>query len=314
MRQKLGALIGTLIFFPLLFSFFIHSVNGHAEQPTADSARPEYHRIVSLSPAVTHTLYVLGLQDQLVGVTKYCRYPSEALSKPRVGGLVDTNFEVVYSLEPDLVILEEGESEQKAALEKMGLKTFVVKAKSISEILDSLREMGKVLDREDKTNEFIRDIKDKIDRIQARTEGLSKPRVIVTFGRPLGEGGIREVYIAGRKSYFQELIEIAGGTNAYNGPEFLTSPVVSAEGILHMNPDVILELVVDLDETGLTQEEILNDWAVLDELKAYKNKRIILLTEPYSGLPGPLLNLVLKRFAQEIHPEIDWNSDDNKSH
>ena len=79
---------------------------GLLARPEAKLARPsgDYERIVSMAPSITETLFALGLDDRVVGVTQYCDYPPEAQSKPCVGGYLNPNYEAVVSLRPDLVI------------------------------------------------------------------------------------------------------------------------------------------------------------------------------------------------------------------
>ena len=57
-------------------------------------------RIVSLAPSLTETIYALGLRDRLVGDTDYCDYPPDAQKKPKVGGGINPNLEVIASLHP----------------------------------------------------------------------------------------------------------------------------------------------------------------------------------------------------------------------
>src|SRR5712671_4987093 len=63
------------------------------------------HRIVSLAPNLTETIYALGLQDRLVGDTDYCDFPPEAQQKPKVGGAINPSLETIASLHPDLVLV-----------------------------------------------------------------------------------------------------------------------------------------------------------------------------------------------------------------
>src|SRR6266581_5253219 len=68
------------------------------------SAQPR--RIVSTAPSITELLYALGLGDNVVGVTRFCRYPPEAQSKPKIGDYTSPNLEAIAALKPDLVILQ----------------------------------------------------------------------------------------------------------------------------------------------------------------------------------------------------------------
>ena len=61
-------------------------------------------RIVSLAPAITESLFAMGLGDKVVGVTNYCNYPAEAKTKPKIGGFSTPSAELVVTAKPDLVL------------------------------------------------------------------------------------------------------------------------------------------------------------------------------------------------------------------
>src|SRR4029453_11970469 len=71
----------------------------------AGSQTPSPHRIVSLIPSVTEMLFAIGAGDAVVGVSSFDHYPPAVARKTRVGGLLDTDFERILALKPDLVIV-----------------------------------------------------------------------------------------------------------------------------------------------------------------------------------------------------------------
>src|SRR3990172_1277855 len=73
--------------------------------PPGEGPPPEARRIVSLTPAITETLFALGLGDRVVGVTRFCDYPPEVARLPKVGGYADPDVEAVLALTPDLVLV-----------------------------------------------------------------------------------------------------------------------------------------------------------------------------------------------------------------
>lgn len=268
--------------------------------------KKEYQRIVSLMPSVTEILFALDVGERVIGVTRYCKYPPEAQQKAIVGGILDTNFEMLYTLKPDLIILTASENEQKVKLESLGFPIMEVEARNLWKILESIEEIGAVVGREQKAKEIVDGIKAKIALIRSKTRDLPKPKVMITYLRPFGEGNIREVYIAGNRTFFNDILEILGAVNAYQSSISITSPIVSAEGILHMDPDIIIEVMNQLDNTPYTVEDVKKDWDSLSQLRAYKNDRIYIIDEPYIDIPGPRLGQVLDDLARVIHPEVKW--------
>ena len=73
-----------------------------------------------------------------------------------------------------------------------------------------------------------------------------RPRVMIAIDRIQGSGGLVDVYIAGTDGYFDKMIELAGGENVYH-QGMARFPVVSTEGVMRMNPDVIVDLVSGVD-------------------------------------------------------------------
>ena len=101
---------------------------------------PAPQRIVSLAPNITETLFALGLDREIVGVTMLSTYPEAARSKPRVGTFINISLERVVSLNPDLVIgtADGNRKETVKQLEGVGLPVYVVNPKSLAEIFDDV--------------------------------------------------------------------------------------------------------------------------------------------------------------------------------
>ena len=292
--------IGLILFLSLLK----YSTNTFAAE---NQGTHLYQRVISLSPSITELLFELGLEERIIGVTRFCKFPKEARSKESVGGLLDPNFEIIYRLNPDLVIYHEGPTNHEQTLKAMKLNTLQTKSTSIVGILESIREIGNLFGKEKKAGLLTKKIQDKIDFIESKTKNLPKPRVLITYWRPLGEGQITEVHIAGNTTFFNDLISIASGINAYSGPQAIISPLISAEGILTMNPDVIIEIKGTLNKSEFSVDEVLKDWENLSGLAAYKNKKIFILHQEYIGIPGPRITQTMQALAECIHPNLDWH-------
>jgi len=298
--------IRTFLSLAIIFLGLNFAISSFAQQQNQLS----YNRIISILPSVTETIFALGAEDKLVGVSQYCLYPLEARSKKIVGGLVDLNLETVYALNPDLIILPTKVDTYTKQLNKMGIEVFRYETRSVKGILSSVRILGEKLNRERQAQELITTMENKIADIQSQIKNLPKPRVLVSYLRPIGEGKISEVYIAGNHTYFNDLINIIGGVNAYQGPQMITSPLISPEGILQMDPDIILDMMTMLHKTSMSESDVKKDWDMLSDLKAYKSKKIYVLSQPFIGIPGPRLVKTLDILARIIHPEVNWDTDE----
>ncbi len=266
----------------------------------------KYRRIVSMAPSITETLYALGLSDRLVGVTRYCTYPPQVQRLPRVGGFLDPNFEAIVALKPDLVILLEEHEQSLPGFQKLGLRTTAVCHKYIDGIIESLRTVASVCGVEDRGRRAADDIQSRLDRIRDKTAHAKRPRVMISIDRIQGGGGLVDVYIAGNDGYFDKMIELAGGENVYH-QALARFPVVSTEGVMRMNPDVIVDLVSGVDAEHFLPEQILADWQGLGNVEAVKRHRVYAFNRDYSTVPGPRFIRFVEDLARLLHPEMDWN-------
>lgn len=260
-------------------------------------------RIVSLAPSVTETLFALGLGDRVVGVTRYCDYPPEALQKACVGGYFHPNYEAVVALHPDLIVSTS--QSVRPTFEKLRLPTLVVHHTSIDGILASIEAIGRTCDEEQNAEKLLADINGRLERVRRKTEGLPRPRVLVVVQRTLGIGAIEDTYIAGRDGHLDRIIELAGGQNAYQQGA-ARFPVVASEGLLTLNPDVIIDLTPGVTKSKLDQEAMAADWQQLDELRAVKRGQVYMVGDDYATVPGPRFILLVEKLARLIHPDLDW--------
>ena len=267
-----------------------------------DTGTVTYKRIVSMAPNITETLFALGLGERVAGVTRFCVYPPEARKKRKVGGFLDPNYEAIVVLEPDLVLLLPEQERVREYLTELGLYYEVVHNRTVSEILATITTVGSLCRVETRAQELVEDIKKWMDSIRNRNIDALRPRVLITVGRTMGSGSLRDVCITGGNTFYDELIACAGGENAYDGAK-IAYPVVSAEGILHMNPEIIIELLPNIKETGLDETDILKDWESLPDIDAVKSGRVFIVQSDYSVVPGPRFILFLEDLARMIHPE-----------
>jgi iron complex transport system substrate-binding protein len=126
-----------------------------------------------------------------------------------------------------------------------------------------------------------------------------RPRVIVTVGRSLQAGETGEIYVSGRDGFYDDLISLAGGENAYR-EETLKFPALSAEGLASMDPDVIIEMIPDLQSLD-DLNELMSYWENLPGLSAVREGRVHILGGDYVVVPGPRYIRLLEEMAELIH-------------
>ena len=103
-------------------------------------------RIISLAPNVTEILFALGLENEIIGVTRYCNYPKQAQTKNRIGGMVDPDLEKIIDLRPDLIIAFRGNPlKMVQRLKSLKLPVFVLEAgTNLESILVLIQRIGHV--------------------------------------------------------------------------------------------------------------------------------------------------------------------------
>ena len=263
--------------------------------PVASGGR----RIVSLAPSTTEILFALGLGDRVVGVTRYCVYPEEAQNKTKVGGYINPSYEVLLELKPDLVVTLPEHDHLVEPIEKLGFNTLFVDHHTVAGILDSITLLGNACDAKDRALTLRMELERRINRMRSRTVGVDRPRVLVSVGRTMNGESVRRVTACGQVGFFDELIRLAGGTNAME--QDIPFPAVSPEGVVAMKPDVIIELAPDLRERGSDPETVRREWESIPGLGAV---RVSVVSESYAIVPGPRFILLLEDMARAIHPEI----------
>src|SRR6478736_5764131 len=110
-------------------------------------------RIVSLVPSQTELLFDLGLEDRIVGVTKFCIHPKNAKAKAIVGGTKNFHFNIIEQLQPDLVIGNKEENEEEGILYlRKNYPVWMSDIYSLEDALSMIRSIGELTSTEGRSN------------------------------------------------------------------------------------------------------------------------------------------------------------------
>lgn len=252
-------------------------------------------RIVSLVPSVTETLYVLGADDLLVGVTTFCDYPPAARQKPKVGGIVNPSVEAIVGLRPDLVLATtEGNRDATVQqLEALGIPTYVVSPKSFAGVLESFTRIAALTGRAAAGRELVEDVRRRAVGIANAVRARSRPRVLyVVWADPL--------VAPGRSTLLADLIRMAGG-DSISGGELADWPRLSLEEVVRRAPEVI----VVGSENSRHVEDALRRWrAQKIVLPAFRTGRVHTVNGDLLHRPGPRVIDGLEALARALHPGV----------
>jgi len=262
----------------------------------AQGSREYPNRIVSLSPSITEILYELGLGNKVVGVTDHCNFPEDVKSKAKVGGYLNTNYEAIISLEPDLVIAQTicGE-EIKNVFGKAGIGYMIVNTDTVDGILDSIEKIGQRCGAEDRAKEITAHIRKEVNQLRGKAKGKHSKRIMIVVGR--NRGSFDNLYIAGNGTFYDELLNILGCENAY-AKNNISYPVLSIEGILRLNPEIIIEMLPNLPEVN--KPEVIAEWSIFSDVDAVKNNKVYVFNQDYVCIPGPRFTVILRDIAEAL--------------
>jgi iron complex transport system substrate-binding protein len=193
-------------------------------------------RIVCLTDETTETLYLLGQQDRIVGVSGYAKRPPEARKKPRVSAFRDANIEAILDLKPDLVLtFSDVQAEITRNLVLRGATVLNFNQRSIAEIFEMISVLARLVGKPDEGHVLIEELQSGLREIEASARKFpSRPRVFFEEWKDPLIGGIRWV---------EELVSIAGGDPIF--PELrecgkAQDRVVDPSAVVARDPEVIL--------------------------------------------------------------------------
>jgi len=252
-------------------------------------------RVVSLAPSTTEILFALGLDEEIVGVSSFCNYPPEAQEKEKIGTFSQPNIEKILSLRPDIIFctgLEQASVIGK--LTQLNLEVYVSDPSNTKELFVSIEEMAELTNRERNGDTLINKMKKGIEEVRSRVQLIpekDKASVFIEYwNNPL--------MTAGRDSFIDELIRLAGGVNIAHDAQKAYS-YFSPEQVIKHDPDcIILAYMVNEDAAKAIKERL--GWK---EIKAVKNNRIYNDINPDILLrPGPRLVQGLRELHNKLYP------------
>jgi len=252
-------------------------------------------RIVSLAPSLTEIVFMLGMGDHLVGVTDHCNYPSEAKSKPRLGGLKTISLEAVISRNPDIILGTEDGNEQSLLdqLRELHFRLYTFQPRTLDEVLTTILAVSRVCGRESRGQELVKELKSRQEMVSKAVAGSGPvPAVLVFEHEPL--------ILAGPGTFAHDLIEKAGGKNLADDAR-IPYPRYSLELLIAKSPEVIID--VAMGEDANAEQKAWQYWSQWPDIPAVRNRKVAVLDSDLVTRPGPRLFQSLVQLAGIFHPE-----------
>lgn len=186
-------------------------------------------RIVSLVPSQTELLSYFGLDEQVVGITKFCVHPEEWFrNKIRIGGTKSINLEKVASLQPDLIIAnkEENNLADVVELEKIA-PVWISDVKNLKDAYEMILSLGEITGNIDKACVLIQRIKSEFSMLRKHIK--SKSVIYLIWNDP--------IMVAASDTFIDAILNELGFKNA--AKDFRRYPELSIEDLINLNPELI---------------------------------------------------------------------------
>lgn len=193
-------------------------------------------RIICLTEETTETLYLLGCQERIVGISGFTVRPMEARrNKPKVSTFLDANIDKIVALTPDVVFaFSDLQAEIAKKLIAEGIQVVAFNQRSVREIFQMILMVGRIVGKPSEAEALVARFEQRLNDIASRHKGKQRPRVYFEeWGDPL-ISGIRWV---------SELIEIAGGEDIFaelREQRSAKGRIVQPEEVVKRNPDIII--------------------------------------------------------------------------
>ncbi len=191
-------------------------------------------RIISLVPSQTELLADLGLEKEVIGITKFCIHPENWFhSKIRIGGTKQIDFEKIKSLQPDLIIgnKEENEKEQMEELMK-GHKIWMSDIKTLPDACEMIRKIGELTGKKEKSESVAVEIESRFFAFRKEMKSFSKKRVAYFIWK-------NPWMVAGKETFIDQMLESCGWKNIFSENDE-RYPEVTTRELSEANPELIL--------------------------------------------------------------------------
>jgi iron complex transport system substrate-binding protein len=194
-------------------------------------------RIVCLTEETVETLYLLGEDHRIVGISGYVvRPPRARREKPRVSAFTSADIPKILALEPDLVLtFSDLQADIATTLIRAGVGVHAFNQRTVAEILDMVRMLGAMVDAADRADRLASELEQRIGAARVRATRLTwRPKVYFEeWDEPMISG----------IGWVSELIEAAGGIDVFADPAVRKAAkdrIVSAAEVIERQPDVII--------------------------------------------------------------------------
>ncbi|TPW16414.1 MAG: iron complex transport system substrate-binding protein [bacterium] len=285
--------------FALILIFVTLTGCARRESPPAAPGPPQ--RIISCAPNLTEMLFALGAGDRVIGVTRWCRYPAEATSRPPLGDLYQPNIEAMVAAHPDLIVAVPGNTKVleffAGRKEPRILETNA--CETIADIQATFRQLAAAIGASERAEVILREMEGGLDSLRAlgSTGGVPVSTLMI-LGH--ADGALEQIYAVGHPTFLDELLTMVGGRNVVP-VDAGRYPIISKESLLTMNPDLILERHLGGLATPAQKSALIQLWKELPTLPAVRSGRVVVMDDDHMTINGIDLVNTGRKLGDVIH-------------
>ena len=255
-------------------------------------------RIVSLAPNLTEILFAIGLDEKIVAVSNDSDYPPEAANKKKIGTFWQPNTEAILAARPELVVTLWFEQQKAVAdsLKRLGYRVLTLKIEKIAELLTAIQKVGTATGCKQQADQLVENINNHLNDLQLKLSSANKVKVLWVVQ-------VEPLRLAGRDTFINELIKLAGGENAI-GNTIQQYPPIGTEEILACGAETIIQSAMGKSNIAEQQKAAERFWSRWANLPAVKNNRIYVVEPDTVVRLGPRLCRGIELIARCLHPDI----------
>jgi iron complex transport system substrate-binding protein len=252
------------------------------------------HRVISLAPSITETLYALGLQDRLVADTEYCDYPPEAKQKPHVGGTITPSIETIASLHPDVVLVTKGINRLDTvnSLASLGIPSYAMDPHSVAEILTSTQRLADLMGVAQAGDTLATKLRHELAETHERVAPFPPRRVLyVVWPQPL--------ISIGQDTFMADALRYSGAISIVNEPQ--SWPQISLEEVAKQQPEFLVFSGSHMASASVNIESLSESpgWRLLS---AVRDRRYANTSDAIERT-SPRIISAIADLARQFHPE-----------
>jgi ABC-type Fe3+-hydroxamate transport system substrate-binding protein len=250
-------------------------------------------RIISLVPSLTELLFDLGLNDEVIGITKFCVHPpSWFRNKSRVGGTKQLHLDEIRALQPDLIIANKEEN-VKEQVEKLAdeFPVWISDINDLQSALDAIQMIGEIIGKKNEALDLVKNIRTAFKDTEGKLLSPTRPRLRAAYLI------WQDPYmVAGGDTFIHDMMQYAGFENVFK--EKGRYPVVTIEEITAAGCELLLlssEPFPFKEKHKAAMEEILAGTAVLlvdGEIFSWYGSRLLKAPPYFEQLQRQALSLI----------------------